>query len=104
MFFKRRGLELLDLMHEQGAERTWSLPELRRQTGWPRTSIIAALVWLEDTGAVVKLRDTENRKVWALAESAPEPDAPALPMDPKLLEIAASLDGSELTAELLAGA
>jgi DNA-binding IclR family transcriptional regulator len=96
MFFKRRGLELLDLMHEHGADWSWSLPELRRRSGWPRTSIIAALVWLEDTGAVTMQRDAERRKVWSLTSEAPEEPAEPQAIDPQLLEIAASLDDGGL--------
>ncbi len=98
MSFRKRGLELLELMRSR--DEGWSAPELRRATGWSRPLIAAALHWLDDCGAVTMKLDEDRRRRWSANPDEDDgDDTLAVREEVELLE--SLVDDNQMLIELL---
>jgi hypothetical protein len=73
--FRKRGLELLELMRGLDTDDAVHAIQLQRLTGFSRPLVVGAMCWLEDCGAVKLHLDDRGRHCWTVAA---EPDEDAL--------------------------
>jgi hypothetical protein len=92
MSFKKRGLELLELMRTADSGTVFHGIELMRATGFSRALIVGSLTWLEDCQAVELHIDPRGRHCWTLADE--EPDRDNLPDPEPVVESYVGLDDS----------
>jgi hypothetical protein len=86
MSFRKRGLEILEVMRSMEDGAIVHAVELQRRTGFSRALIVGSLTWLEDCAAVKLHLDERGRHCWTVNAEEPEEDSLVDPEPADLFE------------------